>query len=800
MMYNLGEQFRLNVARAQAKHANIVAGTHYRFTVLTPRVIRLEYSATGVFTDAPTELIWYRDLPNTKFKTNENGNNLEIITDYFKLTYIKEQPFAGNKVNPSANLKVELLNTDRSWYFGHPEVRNFGLPKTTLDDANIKQKGLYSADGIASIDDSQSRIFNEDGTSALRGSEEIDIYLFMYNQDFEEALKDYYELTGYPALIPRYALGNWWSRNNNYDDLELKELVDNFEKKEIPLSIVVLDKDWHKRAYNGKKHLKTGFTFNDEYFKDPKAMIDYLHGKGIRLGLNINPVEGLYNIDTNYSEALKYLAEDNGKIPFNVYDPRFVDVYLKLFIHPLDDMGIDFFWLDCFDQDKLQEENLLKHYQFYDMMRNFKRRPMVLAKNTLIAPHRYPVLYSGKSVVSWETLKEIPKHNIKSFNNGANIWAHDIGGYFKGAEDNELYTRFVQLGCFSPILKFGADKGKYYKREPWRWDIKTYTIVKDYLRLRHRLIPYIYSEVYKYHKFGTPLIKPLYYTNPDFYDDVLYCNEYYFGGGLFVCPIISKKDYVMDRSVHNFYIPDGVWYDFVTGKKFPGGKNYISFFRDEEYPVFAKAGAIIPMGRNENINDTTPPVNMEIDIFPGKSNSYTLFEDDGESDLYRKDFYLLTEIEYNYLPNNYSVIIRAKEGKSGIIPDKRNYKITFRNTKRTDDVKVYSNRDEVSFKTYVDGPNFVVEIPDINTIGQLTVNCKGKDIEIDAVHLINKEIEEIISDLQITTELKEKIDEILFGTLEIKKKRIEIRKLAKAGLDKKFIKMFLKLLEYIDQI
>ena len=256
----------------------------------------------------------------------------------------------------------------------------------------------------------------------------------------------------------------------------------------------------------------------------------------------------------------------------------------------------------------------------------------------------------------------------------------------------------------------------------------------------------------------------------------------------------------MDRSVHNFYIPDGMWYDFVTGKKFPGGKNYISFIRDEEYPVFAKAGAIIPMGHNENINDTTPPVNMEIDIFPGKSNSYTLFEDDGESDLYRKDFYLLTEIEYNYMPNNYSVIIRAKEGKSGIIPDKRNYKITFRNTKRTDDVKVYSNRDEVSFKTYVDGPNFVVEVPDVNTIGQLTVNCKGKDIEIDAVHLINKEIEEIISDLQITTELKEKIDDILFGTLEIKKKRIEIRKLAKQGLDKKFIKMFLKLLEYIDQI
>ena len=799
-MYNLGEQFKLNMERALAKHANVTAGTKYRFTVLTPRVIRLEYSPSGIFTDAPTELVWYRDLPNAKFKVNESNTSLEIVTDYFKLTYVKEQPFAGNKVNPSANLKVELLGTDRYWYFGHPEVRNLGLPQTTLEGINIKQKGLYSADGIASIDDSNNKVFNEDGTVSIRQNEEIDIYLFMYHKDYEEALKDYYELTGYPALIPRYALGNWWSRNNNYDDLELKELVDSFEKQEIPLSIVVLDKDWHKRAYNKKEHLKTGFTFNDEYFKNPVAMINYLHGKSIRLGLSVDPTEGIYNIDNNYSEALKYLEEHDGKIPFNVYDPRFIDVYLKLFIHPLDEMGIDFFWLDFFDKDKLEEEALLKHYQFYDMMRDYKRRPMVLAKNTLIAPHRYPVLYSGKSVVSWETLKQIPKHNIMSFHNGANMWAHDIGGYFKGAEDSELYTRFVQLGCFSPILKFGADKGKYYKREPWRWDIKTYTIVKDYLNLRHKLIPYIYSEVYKYHKFGTPLIKPLYYTNPDLYDDVLYSNEYYFGGGLFVCPIITSKDYVMDRSVHNFYIPEGTWYDFVTGKKFPGGKNYISFFRDQEYPVFAKAGAIIPMGKNESINDTTPPTNMEIDIFPGKSNSYTLFEDDGESDLYRKDFYLLTEIEYNYLPNNYSVIIRAKEGKSGIIPEKRNYKIIFRNTKRTDDVKVYSNRDEISFKTYVDGPNFVVEVPDVNTIGQLTVNCKGKDIEIDAVHLINKEIEEIISDLQITTELKEKIDDILFGTLEIKKKRIEIRKLAKQGLDKKFIKMFLKLLEYIDQI
>ena len=106
----------------------------------------------------------------------------------------------------------------------------------------------------------------------------------------------------------------------------------------------------------------------------------------------------------------------------------------------------------------------------------------------------------------------------------------------------------------------------------------------------------------------------------------------------------------------------------------------------------------------------------------------------------------------------------------------------------------------LSLKTYVDGPDFIVEVKDVPTVGQLTVTCKGKDIEIDAVRLINEDIERIISDLQIPTDMKEKIDSILFGELPIKKKRIEIRKLSRIGLDKKFVKMFLRLLEYINEI
>ena len=211
-MYNLGEQFNIDFKSAVAGVKSVVSGDKYRFTVLSPRVIRLEYSEDGVFLDKPTQLILHRNLPRPDFKVADNAHFLEISTKYFKLTYTKEKPFAGNKVNPTINLKVELLGTDRVWYYGHPEARNFGVPALSLDEGGTNGHGLYSADGMASIDDSHGMVWNENGTLGERNTAEVDIYLFMYNNDYEAALLDYYALTGYPALIPRYALGNWWSR------------------------------------------------------------------------------------------------------------------------------------------------------------------------------------------------------------------------------------------------------------------------------------------------------------------------------------------------------------------------------------------------------------------------------------------------------------------------------------------------------------------------------------------------------------------------------------------------------------
>lgn len=801
----LGEQFQVDYEKAMPNNANVITGEKYRFTILTERLIRLEYSETGVFENRPTELVLYRNTPVVPFEKREYGKFIEIQTKYFKLTYRKNKPFKGTSLNSMANLKVELLNSDRIWYYGNPEAteaRNYGAPGVSLDDANkLKLKmGLYSPYGYSYIDDSNGMVFKEDGTIIERPEGNIDIYLFMYLKDFALCLKDYYSITGYPALIPRYALGNWWSRNIEYDDESLKDLITKFEENEIPLSVILLDKDWHIRNFNNKL-LDTGFTWDFDKFSSPKSMIEYMHNKGIRLGLNINTKDGIYPYEQHYEDVKKYLKEnEEGFIPFNVYDSRTLEVYLKVLIHPLDSYGVDFYWLDDDGKKDIKKLWLLDHYHFMDMKKDYKRRSMIVTRNPGVAAHRYPVLYSGKTIVSWDTLNMIPLHNSSATNIGVSFWGHDIGGYYKGEEDSELYTRYVQLGVFSPILKFGSDKGKYYKREPWKWGVKTLEVVNDYLLLRHELIPYLYTESYKYHKYGMPLISPVYYKYPEMYDDINYRNGYYLGSELFVCPIIKKKDTVMNRVIHKFFLPDGMWYDFFTGKKFPGGRAHLSFFRDEDYPVFAKAGSIITLGHNSNINDTTPPDNLEIQIFPGRSNSYNLYEDDGVSELYNKGFYLISTIDYNYMPNNYTVIVRATEGKSGIVPEKRNYKFVFRNTKKAQDVIVYFNDEQINSRSYAQGSNFIVEVEDVPTIGQLTLNCKGKNIEIDAVRIINEDIESIISDLPLETEMKEKIDSILFSDLTIKKKRIEIRKLEKIGLEKKFIKLFLELLGYINQI
>ena len=270
---------------------------------------------------------------------------------------------------------------------------------------------------------------------------------------------------------------------------------------------------------------------------------------------------------------------------------------------------------------------------------------------------------------------------------------------------------------------------------------------------------------------------------------------------MLIAPITKPKDKVMRRAVQKIYLPAGTWYDFKTGKKYVGDKRYILFYKNEDYPVFVKSGAIICLADlEENINVTNSPASMEVHVFPGKSNIYNLFEDDGYSTLYKDGYYIVTRFDYNYLENNYTLIIRPFEGKSGIIPAKRDYRIRFRNTKECKELEVLLENVNLDYVAYEDNNDFVVEIKDVNTAKQLTIICKGRDINIDAKRIINDDIDSIINDLEIPTNLKNSIADIMYDDMDISKKRVELRKLHKVGLDNVFIKMFLKLLDYIKDI
>lgn len=805
-MASLSDYYKVNFENAKSKPEAIFQGDKYRISVLTESLIRFEYNEEGKFENRPTEFALNRNFEVPPMTVTQDNKYLVITTKYFRLEYNKGKSFAGNWLIKDTNLKVALVGTDKAWYFNHPEARNFLGTNKRLTDKIEKSnltKGLYSTDGFASIDDTDSLVFESDGFLKKRALTKgtLDTYLFIYKRDFGECLRNYFALTGAPALIRRSALGIWWNKEETYNFEEIKKLVANFNKYEIPVSNLVLANSWSAKDKNNQKNKRTGYTFNKELIPSPFELTNYLHERGINLGLNIDPNEGILPSEAIYNEIAESLnLTDKKTIPFNAFDPNIIDIFLNKLLKPLSNVGVDFFFLDCLTKN-LGNIRSLTHYVFTMYNQNDQKRGALLAYNGLKASHRYPAHYSGKTRVDWKILKELPHYNSRSANIGVSWWSHTIGGFKEGIEDPELYMRYVQLGTFSPIFRFSSQAGHYYKREPWLWDVKTSGIAQDYCQLRQRLIPYLYTEAYKFHKTGLPLIQPLYYKYPQLKDEPMYKNEYFFGTELFVAPITSPKDTIMNRSIHRIFMPNGMWYDFKTGKKFPGGKRYITFFQDENYPVFAKSGSIIPLANlAKNKNVCKPPRSMEIHVFPGLSNSYKLYEDDGESSLYEEGYYIVTNIDYNYQTNNYTLIIRPVEGKSGIIPPKRDYKIRFRNTKEADEVIIYVDENKADFESYTEDSDFVVEIKDVPTTKQLTINCKGQDIEINAVRIINEEIDSIINDLKIRTSIKEKIAAVIFSDMTIQKKRIALRKLKDDGLEKVYIRMFLKLLEYIAEI
>ena len=758
----------------------IVKGQTYRFTVLTPRLIRIEYNKNGVFEDRATALVVNRTFGDFNYSVGGEEAALTIATEYFTLTYAKERPITTN------NIKVVINGTDKEWYPGHKEVRNVGSIGYSLDNLNNNlklAKGLYSLDGFVLIDDSRSLVIDNE-MFLPREADTLDIYLFAYRTDLGLCLQDYFTLTGYPPMIPRYILGSWWYKNDPYNMYGIDDMIKKFNDNKIPISVFLLGNKWHNNIEN--------FSYDRTMF-DINVLNNYYKGKTQKFGLTINPELPINNQDPLFNEVIKYIPTNNNYVSFLPITNNTIPPYLNIVVNNLMASGINLFNIDYNNPNDPNGLFLLNHYHY--TIANLNERGVILSRNPGIATHRYPVIYSGKTLVSWDTLKYLPSYNNSAANLGICWHAHAIGGYYGGIEDSELFIRYIQFGVFNPIFILASEAGKYYKREPWRWNQIKLSVIRDYMQLRNKLIPYIYNEGYVYHKYGVPIVQPLYYKYPKIYDEPDYVNQYFFGSKIMISPIIKRKNKEMNRVVQRVFIPNGIWYDYSSGKKFVGNKYYVGFYKDEDYPIFVKEGSIIPMSLDNNTNN---PVNMEVQIFPAENGlygSYELYEDDGISQSAGKGNYLVTKMNLDKVETGYKFTIARKDGNFNM--PNRNYVLRFRNMKLPEKVVVRNGPSEIACTYELEKNDLIVRVDNINVYSKVEVEIFGNSLEIETISVINEEIKGILDDLEINTVLKEEIDAIIFSDLPVNKKRISLRKLKKRKLEPKFINMFIGLLEFI---
>lgn len=755
------ELYRIKT-EGHAEDAAIIQGEKYRFTVLTEEMIRLEYCEDGKFEDRATQCVIDRKFKVPEYQVIENEESLEIITDKIHLVYNK-QKFTDYGLSVQVRGNISVYHS--IWHFGEEATDLRGTART-LDEADGAielEHGIISRFGYGILDDSRSLVITEDGWVEPRKEDCIDIYFLGYGHEYEHCLKDYYHLTGKTPLLPRYALGNWWSRFYRYNDQEYKALMTRFEKEEIPFSVSVIDMDWHLVDIDPKYGSGwTGYTWNKELFPDPKEFMTWLHDHGLKVTLNVHPAGGVQAHEEKYKEMAEAMGRDWEKeepVNFDVTDQKFLKAYFEYLHHPNEEEGVDFWWLD-WQQGGLSKIPgldplwMLNHYHYLDSGRRGKRR-LTFSRYAGMGSHRYPVGFSGDTIISWESLAFQPYFTANASNVGYGWWSHDIGGHMKGYRDEELSTRWIQFGVFSPIMRLHSSNSAFTGKEPWNYNAVSENIMKRYLKLRHEMIPYLYTMNYHASHDGQPLIRPMYYLEPEQPEAYEVPNEYYFGTELVVCPITEPTDKAAGTACVKAWIPEGKWYDIFSGLKYDGGRMLELYRSLEDIPVLAKEGAIIPLtDLTEYTNSVENPKELAVKIVPGKKNAFILMEDTGDTCEDKEENWAQTKLEWR---NENEFIIHPANGNLDIIPKRRTWKMEFYGIADVDNLEVTVGGKAIETERIYDEKRHIcqVNIPETEVTEQITISfSKGYLLREN-----NKpaEIFALLYQAKIEYEVKEKI-------------------------------------------
>lgn len=539
-----------------------------RFTVLTPEMIRIEYSAKGIFEDQATFTVTNRRLKVPRFRKREDNTYLYIVTDKVRLKYRKSTNPVTTPASPE-NLTITIDNNgcESVWYPGKSDSLNLKGTCRTLDGSNGDNKraemenGLISRSGWAVIDDSWAAIRSDGGRSyALRpnadmefdwwaersDTDALDIYYLGYGNDYKKAISDYTKIAGKIPLPPDYVFGYWYSKYSAYSADDYRRIMSEIKDNKIPADVMILDMDWHWNVGNGQSGDKggwTGWSWNTNLIPNPKGLLRDIHDNNFKIALNLHPADGINkNESPVYFAAMnselngKYLNDKKDNISWSIDYTDFTKSFFKNIIRNHESEGVDFWWIDwqqhltSNDTYGLSETFWCNHIFFNDMVRKrTDRRPVIFHRWGGLGSHRYQIGFSGDALINFQTLGFQPYFTATASNVGYGYWGHDLGGHAFTDEsivnDPELVLRWIQFGVFTPIFRTHATNDARIERRIWKFD--NFPTMLEAVRLRYSLFPYLYTMARKAYDTGISVCRPLYYEYPESEEAYVYENEYF---------------------------------------------------------------------------------------------------------------------------------------------------------------------------------------------------------------------------------------------------------------------------------
>ena len=628
---------------------NRIHWRNIRITVLTDRLFRLEAARQGkkeavpkdAFCDEATQTVWFRNMPAVSFTHTETAKSCIIETAAATLEVhpnIWESRIRLKKADGSQEAPVTL--TDDECFPGtYRTLDNFNGKIKIPFNEDLSQsfeirleKGVTSRNGIAVLDDSRALVLGKDGMPHPRSTEETDLYIFAFGKNYRAAVQALFMICQGPPVIPRFALGNWWSRYHAYTQKEYLDLMDSFIDRGIPFTVATVDMDWHPaHDLPGGADGWTGYTWNKALFPDYRRFLSELHERNMHVTLNLHPALGVRAFEEAYAEMAERMGvnpDSRETIPFDFTDETFINAYFDVLHRPYEKDGVDFWWIDWQQGETSAVPGLdplwsLNHFHTLDQSE--KQDGLILSRYAGIGSHRYPLGFSGDTHMTWDTLRFLPEFTANATNAGYTWWSHDIGGHMLGYKNDELYARFIQFGVFSPINRIHSSNNPMLVKDPAYYPGGVGLIAREFLQLRHAMLPFLYTASRRTAREGLALIEPMYYGWPE--EKEAYCcpGQYLFGQQMIAAPITEPSE-PSGKTVKEVWLPEGHWVDVFTGNRYTGGwKKMVRGL--ESFPLLLKEGGFFVLDAAPESNLIQLPKRLRV-LISGGAGEYTLEEEE----------------------------------------------------------------------------------------------------------------------------------------------------------------------------